>query len=147
MKMRDTRQEFPTFPRIGSSVHISFIRSIIRRKISIIRAVVVTQRSRPLTAPVHGTFFQIISRFSIQAVIQVTYHFPVDQIFRMHNRCSRNQMHGGTHHIKIIAYTYHIRIRHICPNYRIRKSPIPIIPCLCTSQVWVQASHGYKQAS
>ena len=52
-------------------------------------------------------------------------------------------MHGCTHHIKVIPYTYHIRIRNICPKYRIRESSISIVTTLGIDYVRVHASHSH----
>ncbi len=103
-----------------SHTEIGFtVRIIVWCKECIEFAIVIFQRSGPLTTPIDSTFAHIVTWRAGQSGEDIVDNLPVDQIFRSHDRSSGHEMHGGADHIIGVTHTNHIGIGHVAPQHRI----------------------------
>ena len=65
--------------------------------------------------------------------------FPVDKVFRLHDGGTREDVHGGGHHIVCIAYTTNIGVGEIAENNGVGEGSVSPVGhgCTCECLAWI----------
>ena len=77
-----------------------------------------------MTFAIHGAVNKVITGIAIEGVKDISDGFPVNKVLGFQHRAAGHQMHGGAHHVKIVAYPYDIRIGDISPDNRVAETVI-----------------------
>ena len=75
----------------------------------------ILQRGGPLAAPIDGSLLHVVLGRVGQLVEDIADGLPVLQVLRLHDRCTRHQVHRCGYQIEGVAHADHIGIRHISP--------------------------------
>ena len=84
--MRYSVGKSPALARVFRSIYVSFPRGFVRREIEVIHSVLVSDRSSPLAASIHGALPEVVFRTVVERGEHITCHAPVYQVLGVHHR-------------------------------------------------------------